>query len=92
MGVTANPLVRRLTEEMTARGMSAYALAKIAGVSMPTMTRVLAGEGYPSWETVQRLALALEISTDELRDPAITVEAYEPRGPGGRPIVQPVAE
>jgi transcriptional regulator with XRE-family HTH domain len=76
-------LVRRIQGAMAEQELSAYALAIRAGVGHATLSRVLAGEGDPSWQTVQRLALALGLRTDDLRDPELTLpEVGEPRKPG----------
>ena len=84
-------LVARIEAEMAARGLSAYALARLAGVGLATMSRTLAGQGDPSWKTVQKLALALGLSTDDLRDPGLSLVESEPVRPRGRPR-KPAAE
>jgi transcriptional regulator with XRE-family HTH domain len=49
------------------RGLTAYRLAEDAGLSRQAIAKLLAGSA-PSWETVQRIAAALGVSTEALRD------------------------
>lgn len=48
-------------------GLSLAAVARKAGISTQGLYGLLAGKS-PMWSTVQRLALALGISTERLRD------------------------
>lgn len=48
-------------------GISLAALARKAGISTQGVYGLLAGN-QPTWQTVQRLALAIGISTEQLRD------------------------
>jgi len=60
-GINLNT-ARRLDDRRKQLGMSRAALAKLAGVSEPTVTRVLTGrEPSPGVATLQALALALQI-------------------------------
>lgn len=60
----------RLRELREARFLSQRALAEKANVSVPTIVRLEAGEGAPTWQTINRLAEALNIPPSELIDPA----------------------
>ncbi len=60
----------RLRALMAAASLDAPALAAKAGVSRQGLYRLLAGERAPSWDTVQKLAAALGVSTEELRTDA----------------------
>jgi transcriptional regulator with XRE-family HTH domain len=58
---------RTLAKYLEDRGMSAYRLAEDAGMSRQAVAKLLGGSA-PSWETVQRIAAALRVSTEDLRD------------------------
>jgi transcriptional regulator with XRE-family HTH domain len=58
---------RTLARYLEARSLTAYRLAEDAGLSRQAVAKLLAGSA-PSWETVQRIAAALGVSTEELRD------------------------
>lgn len=66
------------------RGLTLAALARQAGVTRSALTKIMRGDFGPSWPTVQRLALVLDCSTDELRD-SIQLPAVAPLGKPGRP-------
>jgi transcriptional regulator with XRE-family HTH domain len=55
---------RRLTELREAAGLSQYEVAKRAGVTRQTLSRLEMGESVPSWPTVQALAKALGVSCE----------------------------
>jgi transcriptional regulator with XRE-family HTH domain len=57
-------LLLKLMEE---KSLSAYRLAADAGLTRQAVAKLLAGSA-PSWETVQRIAAALGVSTEALRD------------------------
>jgi uncharacterized protein len=65
-----NLLVRELRR---GAGLSQRALARRAGTSQPAVARYERGAATPSWETLQRLALAcgwrVKISAEALPDP-----------------------
>lgn len=88
MTAKGKTLAEQVREMMEAQGMTPYALAKRAGIGHASMSRVLSGDGSPSWETVQRLAQVLGASLDDWRVD-FALPDYEPRGPGGRPVAQP---
>jgi transcriptional regulator with XRE-family HTH domain len=58
-----------------ARGLTREALAFHAGVTTGSLARIELGQSSPSWDTVRKVAMALEISLVEL---AKAVEAREP--------------
>jgi putative transcriptional regulator len=68
----------RLQELREEAGLSAYALAQRAGVSRQAISRLESGENQPSWEMVQKLALALTLSTDSFVDPSIHAVNVQP--------------
>ena len=49
---------------------STAAFAQSSGIPPQTLHNLLSGQRKPRWDTVQRIAAALGISTDSLRDPA----------------------
>jgi transcriptional regulator with XRE-family HTH domain len=53
---------RRLRELREAAGLSQYELAKQSGVSKQALSKLERGERQPSWETVRKLARALNVS------------------------------
>jgi transcriptional regulator with XRE-family HTH domain len=75
----------RLAGLMTARGLTAYALAKRSGVTKQSLSKLLQGVHAPAWETVQRLALALGVGCAAFADPSLTLPPQAPPGNRGRP-------
>lgn len=59
-----------LTRLRTEAGLSVAALAKAAGVTRATIYNLENGAGPPTWNTVQKLADALRVTTDALRVPS----------------------
>ena len=59
---------RKLAELREAAGLSQYALARRSGLTKQAMSRLEKDERSPTWETVQLLALALDVSTEAFRD------------------------
>lgn len=57
----------RLRALMERAGLDPPALALKAGLSRQNVYRLLAGDRAPTWATVQRLAAALGVSTEEFR-------------------------
>ena len=49
---------------------SALAFSRASGIPPQTLSNLLSGQRKPRWDTVQRIAAALGITTDSLRDPA----------------------
>jgi transcriptional regulator with XRE-family HTH domain len=60
--MTKSHFARRLTELRKAAGLTQCALAKRAGVTTQAVTFLEEGERKPTWETVERLAAALDVS------------------------------
>ena len=56
-----------LAAMMDARSLTAYRLAEDAGLSRQAVAKLLAGS-EPSWSTVQRIADALKVPVESLRD------------------------
>jgi transcriptional regulator with XRE-family HTH domain len=54
----------------TQAGLSAEKLAHQAGLSMHTVLRIEQGRAKPLWETVQKLATALNVSPEQLTEQA----------------------
>lgn len=59
----------RLRELREARYLSQRALAEKAQVSVPTIVRLEAGFDKPTWQTINRLAAALDVEPSELATP-----------------------
>lgn len=78
-----------LAELRERAGLSQYALARKAGLTRQALSRLELGEREPTWHTVQVLATALGVSTEELRDPDLEMPAEQPPPPRGRPRKQP---
>jgi transcriptional regulator with XRE-family HTH domain len=57
----------RLRQLRKRTGISAYRLAKMSGLSPQAVNRLEAGEREPTWNTVQRLADVLSVSTEDFR-------------------------
>jgi transcriptional regulator with XRE-family HTH domain len=66
--------LRRLRIE---RGETQEDLAHRAGLTVAAFARIERGHANPTWTTVRRIALALEISLAELAE---AVERAKPRG------------
>jgi transcriptional regulator with XRE-family HTH domain len=64
---------------------SAYALAKITGLTKQAVSLLELGRSDPSWSTVQLLALALDVDTSEFIDPDLDLPEVEEARPRGRP-------
>jgi transcriptional regulator with XRE-family HTH domain len=81
---------RQLVKEMSDRGLSAYALAHLAGLTPQSVRYLAAGKREPSWETVQRIAQALGLDVRIFADANLTIPKAGPQPPGpkvakGRP-------
>jgi transcriptional regulator with XRE-family HTH domain len=57
----------KLKELREAKGLTRYALAKLAGTSPIHVDGLEKDERQPSWEMVQRIAAALGASTEDFR-------------------------
>jgi ribulose-bisphosphate carboxylase large chain len=74
MGKESKDLARRLKALMQEQGWSAAELARQSGVSVASLSRILAGSVNPSFSNMQRIAQALEVGLDNLvADTATTV-------------------
>jgi transcriptional regulator with XRE-family HTH domain len=68
------------------RGMTPYALAMRAALNQPTLSAILAQTKHPMFDTVRKLAAALEVSLDEIADRLPPVElGPHTQGRRGRP-------
>ena len=76
---------RRLTELREAAGLSQYEVAKRAGLTRQTLSRLEMGESVPTWPTVQLLASVLGVDCTAFIDPSLQPPAIEPARPRGRP-------
>src|SRR5437660_1129785 len=80
---------RKLTELREAAGLSQYALAKVSGLSKQALSLLELGQREPNWETVQRLALALETDCRTFIDEGLELpeepDVSAPRSGPGRP-------
>lgn len=61
-------LVKRVKNLRTKKGFSQEELAEKAGLSLRTIQRVENGESIPRGDTLKRLAVALQVSPDEIID------------------------
>jgi transcriptional regulator with XRE-family HTH domain len=76
---------KRLRELREAATLSQYALAQRSGLTKQALSRLELGEREPTWETVQRLALALGVDCGQFRDPGLVLPEPKPQGKPGRP-------
>jgi transcriptional regulator with XRE-family HTH domain len=58
----------RLRAAREAAGLSQQRLAEAAGMHSNAVARLERGERLPTWTSVQKLADALRVSTEQLRD------------------------
>lgn len=75
----------RLRKLLADKGITKYALAKLAGLSKQGVANLIVGDREPSWETVQKIARALGVSCEEFTDPSIEAAPEESLRPRGRP-------
>jgi len=80
-----NQFAGRLRERREAVGLSQYALAKLSGLTKQALSRLELGAREPTWNTVQRLALALGVDCRAFVDPTIKLPEQEPARSRGRP-------
>jgi transcriptional regulator with XRE-family HTH domain len=76
---------RRLAELREAVGLSQYEVAKRAGLTRQTLSRLEMGESVPTWPTVQLLARVLGVDCTAFIDPSLQPPTSEPARPRGRP-------
>jgi transcriptional regulator with XRE-family HTH domain len=61
------PFARRLRALREAAGVSGYRLAQLTGLSPQALHQLERGASRPAWDTVCRLAQALNVSTEAFR-------------------------
>ena len=76
---------RRLEELRTKAQMSPSDLARRSGLSKQALSHLELGRREPTWDTVQRLALALGVSANEFADPSVRLPDSASSPPRGRP-------
>jgi len=76
----------RLRELRAAAGVSQYELARRAGLTRQTLSRLERGDSEPSWTTVRRLANVLRVSVTafEVGDLPLPEAGASPARPRGR--------
>lgn len=77
----------RLTQLRGSAGLSQYELARRAGLTRQTLSRLEMGQSVPTWPTVQLLAAALGVDCTAFASPSLqapNAEEPAPR-PRGRP-------
>jgi len=72
--MSTNNLAKRIKELRTQRAMSQEFLAEESRVSLRTIQRIENKESKPTGETIKRIAVALDVSINELVDSATTNE------------------
>ena len=82
MAKAVGVFAKRLRAFCTARGLTPAGLARLTGLTRPAVGNLANGDSRPSWATVQSLALALGVSTEEFRDKRLKLP--EPAPPGKR--------
>lgn len=65
----------RLEEILREKGVTQYALAKRTGITKQAISRLVLGHHEPTWDTVQRIAKALDMDCRDFVDPALTIPA-----------------
>jgi transcriptional regulator with XRE-family HTH domain len=75
----------RLKDLREGAALSQYALARRSGLSKQALSNLELGTREPTWETVQRLALALGVDCREFVDPELALPPERPPGRRGRP-------
>jgi transcriptional regulator with XRE-family HTH domain len=63
-------------------GISQYRLAQLSGITKQSLSSLEQGKTQPSWETVQRLALALGTDCRDFMDPNLQTPDVPARGRG----------
>ena len=76
---------------MAQQDLTAYALARKSGVTKQGMYKLLDGSNEPTWETIQKLAIALGVDCTVFRDPGVTVPDLPTLDGPGRPRKEPPA-
>jgi transcriptional regulator with XRE-family HTH domain len=82
----ATYFARKLVAQMERQGLTAYRLAKLSGITNQSLSLILTKGQKPTWETVQRLCLALGVDCAEFLDPDLQLpEAEAPKKRGPKP-------
>jgi transcriptional regulator with XRE-family HTH domain len=82
----SNHFAERLRALREAAGLSQYEVAKRAGLTRQTLSRLEMGDREPGWQTVQLLAHVLGATCTDFLDPAVKPPADVPGPrPRGRP-------
>ncbi len=74
---------KRLRAFCKTRGLTPAALARLTGLTRPAVGNLANGDSRPTWATVQLLALALGVSTEEFRDKRLALPKPAPPGKRG---------
>src|SRR5262245_24469836 len=85
MAEQSHTFADRLRAMLTESGLSQYALAKRSGLSKQSLSALLLGGRDPSWDTVQRLAIALGVDCRAFANPNLTIPNEETAPGPGRP-------
>ena len=75
----------RVKEVRERKGMSAYRLSQLVGLTRSAVSQIESGKADPSWETAVRISLALGVPVTDLVTPDIQLPPSEPPGKPGRP-------
>jgi transcriptional regulator with XRE-family HTH domain len=76
---------KKLVRLRKAAGVSRYALAKRTGLTLQALTYLETSDRVPSWDTVQRVARALGLSTAAFEDEGLVLPEYKPAKRGPKP-------
>src|SRR4051812_27162878 len=82
---TPTYFARKLTELREAAGLSKYRLAQLVGISHQALSMMESGQRGPSWDTVQKLALILDVDCAVFIDPGLQLPEVQPPKKAGRP-------
>jgi transcriptional regulator with XRE-family HTH domain len=82
---TPTYFARKLTEFREAAGVSTYRLAQLTGITRQALALLESGRRVPTWDTVQRLALALGVDCTAFIDPGLQLPEAQPPKKAGRP-------
>jgi transcriptional regulator with XRE-family HTH domain len=76
---------KRLEELRTSAGLSQYEVAKRAGLTRQTLSRLEMGDREPSFTTVRLLAYALGVAVSAFEVGELPLPTPKPPKPRGRP-------
>ena len=89
MASQTTAFAKKLQAVRESKGITKYALAKLSGVSKQALSNLESGVREPTWDTVQKLALALGVDCTAFADQALTLPDQAPARPRGRPKKEP---